>query len=75
MDHTLKCIFLGMPPWGITILVCIVLQLGIRTIFHLRMKEKLEKVMNDLKDHASAIDKTYTMGVVDGFSEECFPCK
>ena len=43
--------------------------------FHLRMKQKLESVMADLKSHSSEIDKIYTKGVVDGFCQECFPCK
>jgi sulfite exporter TauE/SafE len=74
-------ILLGGPPWGTTpynilshyfALSC---SWASPPFWNPRMKEKMEKVMADLKDHSSEIDKIYTLGVVDGFSEECFPCK
>ena len=35
---------------------------------------KLESVMQGLQDSANAIDKIYTQGVVEGFSNTCFNC-
>ena len=36
------------------------------------MKDKVKEVMTDLKDHSASIDGIYTMGVVNGFSEQSF---
>ena len=41
---------------------------------HLRMKEKLVYVQNDLRGFANQIDEIYAKGVVDGFAEKSLNC-
>ena len=40
----------------------------------LRMKDKVSSTISRLSAHATEIDRVYTGGVVDGFTEERFPC-
>jgi hypothetical protein len=39
------------------------------------MKAKLEAVMSDLKNSSTEVDRLYTLGVVNGFTEQSFPSK
>ena len=39
------------------------------------MKDKVQEVMTNLKDHSTSIDGIYTMGVVNGFSDQSFCSK